>query len=155
MPEDSSDGISIGEPVVLGPQDLRACLQLDQSALDGLWNAEQWRSELSEPGRLCVGLQAGDELVALASGWLVADELQINAVAVAPQRQRLGLGTQVLEALLSAAMSAGARRATLEVARCNTAALSLYRRCGFTTHGCRRGYYSDGRDALIQWKELV
>ena len=47
-----------------------------------------------------------------------------------------------------------ARHATLEVAADNAAALALYAAEGFTTAGRRSRYYSDGRDALIQWLEL-
>ena len=39
----------------------------------------------------------------------------------------------------------------LEVASDNVAALALYAKAGFRTAGTRSGYYSDGRDALIQW----
>ena len=154
MPEGQNAAISCRTPVALDGNDLQACLLLDQKALNGLWTPEQWRSELSDSTRLCRGLKAGSELVAMASGWLVVDELQITVVAVDPIHRQQGLGVAVLRALLRDARQAGAQRATLEVASCNQAALSLYRRCGFITQGMRRGYYSDGRDALIQWVEL-
>ena len=134
--------------------DLQSCVNLDRISLNGLWSAEQWRSELLEPGRICIGLHLAGTLVAMASGWLVLDELQINVVAVDPTQRRHGLGTAVLEELMEEARRRGAKRATLEVASCNQAAIALYKRCGFLTSGTRRAYYSDGRDALIQWIDL-
>lgn len=154
MAADGNDALAGSTAYALGTDDLQACLLLDQKALNGLWGLEQWRSELGDSGRLCRGLKAGDELAALACGWLVVDELQITVVAVDPIHRQQGLGVAVLQALLSDAREAGALRATLEVASCNQAALALYRRCGFATQGMRRGYYSDGRDALIQWLDL-
>ena len=101
-----------------------------------------------------MGLRHNEALVAMASGWLVVDELQVNVVAVDPTHQRRGFGTAVLTALIRQARQQGAKSATLEVAPCNTGATALYQRLGFTTSGTRRAYYSDGRDALIQWLEI-
>ena len=132
-----------------------ACLVLDQTALDGLWTADQWRRELDDPRRLCIGLADSlvdsKTLLGVACGWLVADELHITAVAVDPASRRSGYGGLLLQALLQRARRVGAVHATLEVASDNVAALALYARNGFRTAGTRSGYYSDGRDALIQW----
>ncbi|MGB1622781.1 MAG: GNAT family N-acetyltransferase, partial [Synechococcus sp.] len=67
---------------------------------------------------------------------------------------RQGHATAVLAALLQRARQEGASHATLDVASGNNSALALYSRFGFRTAGCRKGYYQDGRDALIQWLRL-
>lgn len=139
----------------LVPGHLEACLALDAAALGGLWSRAQWQRELEEPGRPAVGLWQQGQLVAMACGWLIVDELHITLVAVAPERRRQGLGRQVLEALLRRAQADGASRATLEVAAANGAARALYGACGFRQAGVRRGYYRNGDDALIQWVNLA
>ena len=154
MHPESGDPAPLVTPMHLKGSDLEACLQLDSDVLGGLWTAEQWRSELTNADRLCVGIQLKQQLVAVACGWMVVDELQISLVAVDPEHRRLGLGMKVLLALLQQAHLQGALQATLEVASCNQAALALYQRCGFMSAGRRRNYYSDGRDALIQWCNL-
>lgn len=133
---------------------LEHCLALDQASLQGLWTRHQWQDELAEPRRPGVGLWQGETLVAMASGWLVVDELHITLVAVDPDRRRQGLGRQVLQALLNHARRQGAAHATLEVASGNAAAVALYRGLGFQDAGLRRGYYRNGDDALIQWLRL-
>ena len=138
----------------MGLAQLLPCLELDQRALGGLWTESQWRSELEDPRRPCWGLVEGGQLLALACGWLVVDELHITAVAVDPARRRQGLGRRVLELLLERAAAAGAAHATLEVAASNGAAVALYGRCGFSTAGVRRAYYRNGDDALVQWRRL-
>ena len=135
----------------LDPSWQQACLALDQRTLNGLWTAEQWRRELDDPRRLCIGVVQIDVLWGVACGWMVADELHITAVAVDPDRRRSGHGGLLLQALLQRARQHGAVHATLEVASDNFAALALYAKAGFLTAGTRSGYYSDGRDALIQW----
>ena len=122
----------------MGLAQLQPCLELDQRALGGLWTESQWRSELEDPRRPCWGLVEGGQLLALACGWLVVDELHITAVAVDPTRRRQGLGRRVLELLLERAAAAGAAHATLEVAASNGAAVALYGRCGFSTAGVRQ-----------------
>ena len=134
--------------------DLEPCLRLDQAALGGLWTREQWHKELEDLRRPCLGVVESGQLLALACGWLVVDELHITAVAASPDRRREGLGKRVLQALLDAGAQQGARHATLEVSAANKAANALYARCGFRTAGIRHGYYRNGDDALIQWLKL-
>jgi ribosomal-protein-alanine N-acetyltransferase len=134
--------------------DLEPCLSLDQAALGGLWTREQWHKELEDLRRPCLGVVESGQLLALACGWLVVDELHITAVAASPDRRREGLGKRVLQALLDAGAQQGARHATLEVSAANKAANALYARCGFRTAGIRHGYYRNGDDALIQWLRL-
>ena len=148
---DPAGGEPTAQILCLDPSWQQACLALDQRALNGLWTQEQWRRELDDPLRLCIGLVRPDALMGVACGWLVADELHITAVAVDPDRRRSGHGGLLLQALLQRARQHGAVHATLEVASDNVAALALYAKAGFRTAGTRSGYYSDGRDALIQW----
>lgn len=140
--------------IPLGPQHLEACLTLDSTGLGGLWNAQQWQVELEDPRRPGVGLWRDGALVALASGWLVVDELHVTAVVVAPPWRRQGLGRQALEALLERGRLQGALWATLEVAAGNAAARGLYAAIGFREAGIRRHYYRNGEDGLIEWLDL-
>jgi ribosomal-protein-alanine N-acetyltransferase len=142
------------ELLALRPEHLEHCLALDQRSLDGLWSSSQWATELAAPLRPGLGLWQQGELRAMACGWLILEELHITLVAVDPGQRRQGLGRQVLQALLDDGRSRGAERATLEVASGNTAARALYADAGFLSAGCRRGYYRNGDDALIQWLKL-
>jgi ribosomal-protein-alanine N-acetyltransferase len=139
----------------LTPADLDVCVALDRLALGGLWERDQWQTELESDGRLCLGLDGPRGLEAMASGWLVVDELQIMVVAVHPDGRRRGRGRRVLTALLQEARQQGARQAALEVAASNTAALALYAALGFRSQGRRCRYYRNGEDALIECLPLV
>ena len=137
--------------ITLDPSWLADCLSLDRCALQGLWTEEQWRRELEDPRRLCLGWTEAKTLLGVACGWLVADELHITAVAVDPSVRRRGHGKHLLSALLQQARQQGAINATLEVGSNNLAAVALYANAGFQSAGTRFKYYSDGSDALIQW----
>lgn len=138
----------------LAPEHARACLDLDQAALGGIWSLAQWQRELEEEARPGLGLRQGEALLAMACGWLVLDELHITLVAVAPGHRRRGLGRRVLQDLMQTGLASGASRATLEVAAGNGPGKGLYEALGFRTAGIRHGYYRNGEDALIQWVNL-
>ena len=131
--------------------DLPACRRLDQQSLGGLWSLEQWQAELEQPTALVLGVESAacGQLLGLAAGRLVVDELQITAVAVEPHQRRLGLGRWLLDTLLEVAAAAGCTFAVLEVDVANTAARALYGCFDFKVSGRRRNYYRDGSDAVL------
>lgn len=59
-----------------------------------------------------------------------------------------GTGRRLLEAAIAAAREGGARGIRLEVREDNSAALKLYRACGFSLFATLDGYYEDGARAL-------
>lgn len=81
----------------------------------------------------------------------VAGEAELLLLAVAPARQRRGIGRLLLDQFVDCARSAGANRIHLEV-RDGNPAVQMYCRAGFSPAGRRPNYYrgSDGRqfDAL-------
>ncbi|MCU0241578.1 MAG: ribosomal protein S18-alanine N-acetyltransferase [Vicinamibacteria bacterium] len=86
---------------------------------------------------------------------IVADELQIHDLAVAPEFRRERRAQMLLSLGLSMARKRGARRAILEVRRSNQAAQALYEQAGFRLHCVRRDYYAEPReDALIMILEF-
>jgi ribosomal-protein-alanine N-acetyltransferase len=86
---------------------------------------------------------------------IAADEVEILNVAVLPDRRRLGVASQLIERALDHAKAYGAARAYLEVRASNSAATTLYGKCGFATAGRRAHYYSSPiEDALLLSKTL-
>ena len=81
----------------------------------------------------------------------VAGEAELLLLAVAPDRQRNGIGRQLLDQFVDSARRSGATRVHLEV-RDGNLAVEMYRLAGFKLAGRRPNYYrgSDGRqfDAL-------
>src|SRR5690606_32166427 len=89
---------------------------------------------------------------------LAAEEGEILTIAVAPAHRRLGIGRQLMDAVLRELYSARAEVLFLEVEEANTAALALYRRLGFHPVASRPHYYRhpEGRssNALVMRREL-
>ncbi|WP_225913926.1 GNAT family N-acetyltransferase [Leptolyngbya ohadii] len=91
-------------------------------------------------------------LIGLGCLWSIAEEAHITVLAIDPDYRQLGLGQAILYALLVSAEQRGLEWATLEVRAGNAAAIRLYEKFGFREVGRRKGYYSDGEDALILWR---
>jgi [ribosomal protein S18]-alanine N-acetyltransferase len=91
---------------------------------------------------------AGEPPVAFLLAWAVADELHLIHIAAHPNARRKGAGRALMEALVDHAQARRSRLVLLEVRRSNRPAIRLYRAFGFTAMGVRRGYYSDGEDAI-------
>ncbi len=146
---------------------LRAATEADVAALGALertlFGAEAWsedtvRSDLDTPGRRVVVAAAdedGDEVVGYAVTMLAGDLVDLQRIAVSPDRQGRGFARALLEAVLAAAAADGAEAMLLEVSAHNVAASRLYERAGFTAIDRRRGYYRDGSDAVVMRRPLT
>lgn len=97
-----------------------------------------------------------DGKIAAYGGMLVAvDEGQITNVAVHPDHRRRGLASAILNSLIRYAKSCHVDSVTLEVRTSNSAAISLYKKAGFSGVGRRRGFYTKPtEDAIIMTVRL-
>jgi [ribosomal protein S18]-alanine N-acetyltransferase len=141
------------------PDDLEAVLPLEEVlfAGDPPWSAAQFRSELAQgpKTRWYVVAEDAGEVVGYAGLLVSADAADIQTLAVAPARQRQGLASTLLVALVSEAERRGVRDLLLEVRADNAAALGLYAQHGFEQIARRRGYYRAGRtDGLVLRRRL-
>jgi [ribosomal protein S18]-alanine N-acetyltransferase len=97
----------------------------------------------------------GGKAVGYAGMWQILDEGHITNIAVHPEFRNYGVGSALLEALLSSAEKLGIIALTLEVRRSNYSAQALYKKFGFADGGMRKAYYADNNeDAIIMWKRL-
>jgi ribosomal-protein-alanine N-acetyltransferase len=139
-------------PLELG--DLTAIEEIEQQAYPTPWSRSMFASELAKPTSICLGAFEGDELVGYVVNSRYVDAWHIMNVAVAPDRQRRGIATALLERLFELTRHDERRGFTLEVRVSNDGAIRLYEELGFEARGIRRGYYTDNReDALIMWKD--
>jgi [ribosomal protein S18]-alanine N-acetyltransferase len=113
-------------------------------------NAEQHPPLL----RMAVVADADGRVVGFAAATLLLDgaenRCELDTMAVDPASRRRGVGTALLEAVMTWAAERGARRMGLELRASNAAAWMLYRRMGFAEEGRRARYYADPEeDALL------
>jgi ribosomal-protein-alanine N-acetyltransferase len=96
-----------------------------------------------------------DQVVGYAGMWHVCDEGHITNIAVHPEFRGNGVGSALMEGLISAARERLIVGLTLEVRKSNRPAIVLYEKYGFENGGLRKAYYADNNeDAIIMWKRL-
>lgn len=88
-------------------------------------------------------------------GQIVMEEAEIHDVAIAAQFRRQGKATRLVQAFEDHAARKGAQQSFLEVRSSNAPAIRLYEEAGYEAQGSRRGYYSNGEDAVVMRKALV
>lgn len=116
------------------------------------------REEATRPwGHTWIASESGSpSIAAVLLTWLVADEIHVLAVAVHEAMRGRSYGRRLLDHAFESLKQRGARKVFLEVRHDNTSAIGLYRRLGFSILNRRKGYYSDGSDALemiLSWDD--
>ena len=135
-----------------GPSDLDGVLEVDRLSFPSPWTREMYEEELRQTGTsfIIVVRTAAAPVAGYCSYRVVADELQINNVAVRPDHRGKGIGRAMVESALDHGRASGARIALLEVRRSNQTAQRLYFGLGFTEVGERPRYYAHPEeDALV------
>ncbi|MBN2720224.1 MAG: ribosomal protein S18-alanine N-acetyltransferase [Proteobacteria bacterium] len=149
----------------LSRDDLDEVLLIEMASFSHPWLREMFEAELdmgemsmcfaafpaSETGR-GGGNNAG--ICGYLMSWLVADELHINNLAVAPGQRRSGAAKELLSHALKEAARKGAVWCQLEARASNAPARRLYEKFGFVGIGIRGNYYQDGEDAVVMGKTL-
>jgi ribosomal-protein-alanine N-acetyltransferase len=141
------------------PFDLEAILRIEHANP----SAAHWREDVyrqiwnnPEPDRVCFVADAGGELLGFVVGREILGEWELENLAVAPGRQRSGVGRALLKKLLEAVSNALATRIFLEVRESNLGARKLYESHGFRSSGRRKNYYNEPtEDALLFEKSLA
>jgi ribosomal-protein-alanine N-acetyltransferase len=140
------------------PAEAPAMAAVHAQAFEAPWDAAAFAELMDGPG--VFGLLAGeDPALGIILCRVVAGEMEVLTVGVAPAARRRGVAKALMAAAVGAARQSGAEAAFLEVAVDNAAAAALYAGMGFRRAGLRRGYYdrgAEGRaDALVMRLDLT
>lgn len=161
--EESGDPILKFSVAALDLADIPHVVELEESGgLNSLGRAGFAR-QLARPGSILLVARNFDAvLIGSLSGWVIADEFQIDNVVVSESCRRLGVGSVLLRQAVRTAATRGAEKAVLEVRSANVAARRLYDKLGFELIAQRPDYYRDPIDnALVMicrgahWGRLV
>ena len=143
---------------LMSDNDLDAVCELEARAYEFPWSRAIISGCRSVQYRIWLGELVGQlRHVSQAFLSITLDEAHILNLAVEPNLQDRGLGSQTLRYLVEDARGQGARQIFLEVRASNQPAIQMYLNQGFNEIGRRRHYYptKDGReDALILGMEL-
>ena len=128
--------------------DLADILLIEKKVFKHPWSKEQLDWELNHQSVTDnhVMISRGNMIGYLFSH-VVDDDVQILNIAIDIPFQHKGYGEQILSYFLD--QSSTYSSIHLEVRKSNFPAINLYLKFGFHEAGARKGYYSDGEDAII------
>ena len=98
------------------------------------------------------GFYEDNALVGLLEFDHIYERLEIVNIYVKEEVRGKGIGSKLMEKLISYGKDNKCSNITLEVKRCNLGAIGLYKKYGFSEVAIRKGYY-DGVDGLLM--ELI
>lgn len=123
------------------------------SATASQWPREQYEalfSQSSYQNRSALVVEQDSQICGFLVGRAVAEEWEIENIAVLPEARRRGLGSRLLNEFLERVESESGTSVYLEVRESNRAARGLYQKWGFSEAGRRRNYYQEPQeDALV------
>ncbi|MDQ6888258.1 MAG: ribosomal protein S18-alanine N-acetyltransferase [Gemmatimonadota bacterium] len=138
-------------------EDLDRIAEIELEAFADAWSRQSFRALLGDR-RVFFRAVEGDDgrVVGYVVAWFVMEDGEIANLAVAKEARGRGVGSQLLEAAVSAGRERGAHAIFLEVRESNETALALYLSHGFDLIGRRRGYYRRPvEDALVLRHRLL
>ena len=86
--------------------------------------------------------------------WNTFDSGTLCQIAVNPELQHLGLGSEMMEEVKKDALAKKVNTITLEVRKSNEKAINFYKKHGFKINHIKEGYYVDGEDAIYMILEV-
>lgn len=150
------EGKKAGRTVVIRPmhkEDVPAVSRLEEAAFSMPWSPEAFLDMVDREDSLYVTAMIEGEPVGCCGVTNACGDGDINNVVVAEDCRCLGIGRQMLIALMEWGREMGICNYTLEVRVSNAAAIHLYEGLGFVSAGIRPGFYEKPReDAMIMWK---
>jgi ribosomal-protein-alanine N-acetyltransferase len=144
-------GSFVVEPLIrrCESEDLANLLQIENQSYSHPWTEQQFRHELQTPHSRVDLLLIDEQIAGYICYWLLVGEMHILNIATAPAYRRTGVAHRLLTHAFIRAQQTQVAEAYLEVRKNNLGAIALYHAFGFIDGDIRRGYYSDGEDALL------
>ncbi|MBI3872259.1 MAG: ribosomal protein S18-alanine N-acetyltransferase [candidate division Zixibacteria bacterium] len=138
-------------------EDVVAVSAIERDSFSDPWPDSAFQELLTVANRVTlVAIDPEDRLAGYLCAQSVADEIQIQNLAVATGLRRRGCADRLLGSIEAEGMKCGAAYAILDVRETNVAALTLYLGMGYRVIGRRRGYYrKPPGDALVLSKSLT
>lgn len=134
------------------PEDIKQVLEIEQRSFKDPWSRFAFESELLNPDSIFLKAVLDHKMIGYIVVRKLVDEFHIMNVAVTPEKRKQGVAQSLLDHVLKN-LSSG-KLLLLEVRKSNKEAIALYQKNGFSILHTRKGYYSDGEDAIVMTKEL-
>lgn len=134
--------------------DLEEIKDILVSDFDDFWTYSILKDELNCSSSHYIVAKLNNEIVGFCGIKIVLDSADIMNIVVKKDFRNLGIGTALLNEIITLCLSLNLSSITLEVRKDNEYAISLYKNFDFETLGVRKKYYN-GIDGFIMEKKIA
>lgn len=149
--KNEADSFSIRAAV---SDDVDRIMELEEGSIPHPWQREEIEKLITQDNKCAFVTEKGGRVVCYIGCDIVFDEGNIGNLVTDEKERGKGLATSLMKHLLASLKERGVRIVYLEVEGTNTAAIAVYKKCGFKTYNIRRGYYGVDRDAMMMDCEI-
>ena len=136
-------------------EDLKSIKNILASDFDNFWSFDVLEEELEcKNSYVIVAKNSENNIVGFAGLKVILDEADIMNIVVKKTFRHNGIGSILLENLISYSKNLNLKSVTLEVNENNLSAIHLYDKFSFDNLGIRKKYYNGESDAIIMSKQL-
>lgn len=135
--------------------DLNSIQNILFTEFDNFWTYSTFMQELKcDNSYFIIAKNESNEILGFAGLKVIIDEADIMNIVVKKNFRNNGIGSILLENLISHAKSLNLKTVTLEVNEHNLSAIRLYDKFNFDHIGIRKKYYNGESDAIIMSKKI-
>ena len=135
-------------------EDVDMIMGLEEGSIPHPWQRKEIEKLISEDNKCAFVTEKNGHITCYIGCDIVLDEGNIGNLVTDEKERGKGLATAILKRLLEYLKERGVKNVYLEVESTNTAALSVYKKCGFKSYNIRKGYFGVGRDAILMDCEI-
>lgn len=129
--------------------DFEAISPILSSEFDDFWSTNTLKEELKNANSTYIVAKMNQEIIGFAGIWKSVDDVHITDIVVKKNYRQKGIGSSLLQELISLTKKLNYKELTLEVNAKNDPAKKLYLKYGFKELGIRKNYYHNTDDAII------
>lgn len=118
------------------------------------WSIASIESFLNNTDTVCIVAKL-DKVIGYIGMYDISGEGEITNVAVSPEHRTSGVGSMLVDALISEAKKRSISKLMLEVRSSNYPAQHLYKKYGFTEVGTRKNYYTYPKEDAILMDKIL
>lgn len=134
---------------ILTPDDLQKLKPNLQADFDEFWSYSILEQEVNNENTIYIVAKQDEEIVGFAGLLVILDEATVMNIVTKKDKRHLGIGTLLLENLITISKNKNVKSITLEVNERNTSAIKLYEKFNFKTVGTRKKYYNNADTAIL------
>lgn len=134
-------------------KDVKRIAEIEKESFSTPWSEDSIMAEVDNPNSLYLIYENSGYIIGYIGMYLVADEVDINNIAICKDQRKKGYGIKLLQEAINQTSIMGYKAVTLEVRESNLQAIELYKKFKFVVEGKRKNFYTNPvEDGLIMWK---